>query len=875
MRILKVELRNYRGVTERLVEFAPRGVTIVEGPNEIGKSSIPEAIDRLIEYMDSSGAKGIQAVKPVDRDIGPEVMIEAEAGDYAFAYRKRFLRDKITQLDIHRPHPEHHTGREAHDRVQAILAETVDMALWKALRMQQGDVVGQAALTEQTSLSAALDRAAGESTAGDEEMSLFDRTHDEYLQFWTETGRRKAPETEMERTIARQGEEIHRIEEALRAIENDVEASVRLEAEGRRLEASGRDQRARLAEYATRVDALAKVEAGIELVKARFDNAQQAATEAQGAEKARQDAKAATADAKATQEKLAAAVDVQTPKIEAARARVTAAEAAVASANAAREAARKRADESQADLARLRDAADLATLVVRAKRAKAALVVIDVAAADAAIPVDANMLESIRSLHRTVELARARLEATRPLVTVEAIGNLAGEADGRAFQLAAGKRLERRVDRSINVTIPGAASLSVVVGAADDPTAAELETGEARLKDLYRSAGAIDLADAGRLHSRREEAVRAVAEQRRVLRDALGDLTGDALEARIATLQARIKAGKATQATAKSEDEEVARRAADAAQQALGTEEKGSRAAEEERDAARNRLSETDKAHTELAVELRLATEESARREAVLADARSFRSDVALAATRQEKDEAAERLRAQVDEAREQLAREGPDQAREVLENAKQALARVDADTRTVQDQLLEVTTRLRDLGEDGLAEDLQEAEALRDRTAMDLRLYQARAAARRLLYETLKEEREMARKSYVAPLKREIENLGKIVFGADFAVELNDLTLAVTSRTLDGRTISYESLSVGAKEQIALISRLACATIVAPDGGVPVIIDDALGNSDQQRLEAMGAVLAVAGRQSQIIVLTCQPDRYGHVGGATIVRLS
>ena len=112
-------------------------------------------------------------------------------------------------------------------------------------------------------------------------------------------------------------------------------------------------------------------------------------------------------------------------------------------------------------------------------------------------------------------------------------------------------------------------------------------------------------------------------------------------------------------------------------------------------------------------------------------------------------------------------------------------------------------------------------------------------------------------------------------MFGPDFAVELDDLNLSVLSRTLNGRTIPYKSLSIGAQEQIALISRLACATIVAPDGGVPVILDDALGKSDPQRLEAMGAVLAVAGRQSQIIVLTCQPDRYEHVGGAQIVRLS
>ena len=126
-----------------------------------------------------------------------------------------------------------------------------------------------------------------------------------------------------------------------------------------------------------------------------------------------------------------------------------------------------------------------------------------------------------------------------------------------------------------------------------------------------------------------------------------------------------------------------------------------------------------------------------------------------------------------------------------------------------------------------------------------------------------------------MAPLRREIERLGHIVFGAGFSVELDEKTLEVTSRTLDGRTIPYRSLSVGAQEQIAIIGRLACATIVAPDGGVPVILDDALGNSDPERLRAMGEVLAAAGEQCQIIVLTCQPDRYEHVRVAKVVPLS
>ena len=332
MRILKIALRNYRGVSDRTVEFAPGGVTIVEGPNEIGKSSIAEAIDRIIEDLDSTSRQRIQATKPVDRDVGPEVTIEVETGPYAFRYRKRFLRDKVTELEIYRPRPENHTGREAHERVQAILAETVDMALWKALRMQQGDVVGQAALTDQTSLSAALDRSAGESPAGDEEVTLFGLAHAEYLQYWTETGRRKQEVTEMERAIAEATQSITGLEEAIRAIEADVEASVRLEAEARRLVERAAEQRTKLGEHQARVDALAKLEAGVGTIEARFDSAQLAANEARRVEKARQDAISDIAAARTAQEGLVAAIREDGPQLEGAQERVKSADAAVAEA---------------------------------------------------------------------------------------------------------------------------------------------------------------------------------------------------------------------------------------------------------------------------------------------------------------------------------------------------------------------------------------------------------------------------------------------------------------------------------------------------------------------------------------------------------------
>ena len=141
------------------------------------------------------------------------------------------------------------------------------------------------------------------------------------------------------------------------------------------------------------------------------------------------------------------------------------------------------------------------------------------------------------------------------------------------------------------------------------------------------------------------------------------------------------------------------------------------------------------------------------------------------------------------------------------------------------------------------------------------------------LLYATMKEERDAARRAYVAPLKEKIERLGRLVFDSSFEVEVTE-DLSVASRTMEGSNVPFESLSGGTKEQISLISRLACAMTISNDGGASLILDDALGYTDPERLKLMGAVLAKAGKECQIIILTCVPDRYNNVGEATVVRL-
>lgn len=123
MRLHRVRLLNYRGVSDCEVELPAQGITIVEGPNEVGKTSIPEGLDLLLTMKDSSGHRQVNSAQPVGRDVGPEVEIEMSTGEYHFVYRKRWLRRSETVLNVLSPQHHQLTGRAAHDRVEEILDE--------------------------------------------------------------------------------------------------------------------------------------------------------------------------------------------------------------------------------------------------------------------------------------------------------------------------------------------------------------------------------------------------------------------------------------------------------------------------------------------------------------------------------------------------------------------------------------------------------------------------------------------------------------------------------------------------------------------------------------------------------------------------------
>ena len=90
MKLHRVKLTNFRSVECREVTFAENGVTIIEGPNEVGKTAIAEGLQFAIDLPDSSQKADIKALQPVGRDEGPEVEISLTSGQYDLVYWKRW-----------------------------------------------------------------------------------------------------------------------------------------------------------------------------------------------------------------------------------------------------------------------------------------------------------------------------------------------------------------------------------------------------------------------------------------------------------------------------------------------------------------------------------------------------------------------------------------------------------------------------------------------------------------------------------------------------------------------------------------------------------------------------------------------------------------
>jgi len=883
VRILRVKLKSYRGVAEREVRIAPSGVTVIQGPNEIGKSSLAEAIDVVFHHLDSSSKAAVKALKPVHADEGAEVEVDVECGKYAFTLFKRFHKRPSTRLDVSRPRPESLTGREAHERAQAILGESIDLELWAALRVQQGAGVKQADLKDKRALALALDMAAGSSGVGDREESLYDLARKEFERYFTETGkpRQKLDDDQdgiprLEEAVQAARRELESVENGLRAFEEDVARSARLELEVTRLRGERRslEAQAREREAAWKAVQVRKAElAGLEASKREALLIEKnAAAELE----ARRRLIAEASEARRAHGELSSEIDLRAPQRQVANDELKAASEELQAARQAEDAAARLHKLRRDDMAFRRNELDLAQLRERKGRIDAA---IEGARSSEELLSRTTMtdalLDEIEKAHVAAEVARSRLDAARTTVELEALGDVEPNVGGAGRRFARGEKLSLPVEGRIEIEIPGAVRMTVRSGASSAAAAEEHEKSRKRLLALCEKGGVSSLAEARGANEARKEAQRVRAQKDETVKVNLRDLTPEIMARKIAELELRQDyLAQRPLDPPPGADFDAAERLCEIAEAAVRDAADRRERAEKARDKARERHEALKDLDSKDSARLAIGKDRAEAAQAALAAARSRRSDEDLVKDLDDMAGKARAAEAEHLEASQRLAAEQPEKVEELAQNASAALGSVEKQLRQREDEQLEVATRLRERGEEGLEERKGAALARLERLELALEGLEVRANAARILFETLREMRDAARRKYVAPLRERIEKLGRFVFGGSFQVDLDD-DLQILSRTRDGRTVPFEALSVGAQEQISVIARLACAMTVSADGGVPVILDDALGYSDPQRLQEMGAVLSRAGRDTQIIILTCMPERYRYVGSAQVLNLS
>ncbi|HEY9314241.1 AAA family ATPase [Williamsia sp.] len=871
MKLHRLRLSNFRGIVEREIEFAAVGVTVVEGANEAGKSSMIEALDLLLEVRSDSKSSRVRAVAPAGVDAGSLVEADISCGRYRFTYTKQYNRGARTELVIHEPAPEQLSGRTAHDKVSEILDSTVDMGLFKALRLMQsadpsvGDLSGSSALSRALDAAGGSARSEADDSAGN--SALLARVRSEYDRYFTATTGRPSRELSLAAAdlaaaelrheemaavmaeIAKDSARLDSLTVSRREVANSVElASVELaELSHEREQAAGLQARRHDAERSARL-----VDQELSLLdrdhSARADIDRQIADRGRGID----DSEQACADLRTHLEGCVREAEEVDGRLADARLfDVDATERVVIARMSARlDGARAR----HRELVGILDRVDQ----VQAELAGARRDV-------AATPYGSNDITVADGLSNDVDIARAHSEAAAATITVTRLGDQDVELVGPVGDsVRAADNTEVAVTGETVVEVAGVVRVVVSPGAESATLAHRLTQAQRALADFLSERDVTDVAELRALVRRRERAERTALALQSQLAGILGDRDEEALRAECSELAARV--GVSDDRSEDVPDLAQAERASNLAAAAVA------RLAEEAAELrSRRRGLETEIRRLDDSVdELRRQRDELQAQRAELAAATD---EVDLDSRRRELADLVVAARQTLADVDTQIADADLESLEMQYSNKAAVVEQGQPKLAALTDEINELRTRIDIRRDDGKLDQFHRAATELDGARAEYSRVQTRANAVALLMQTLERHRDNTRRRYVAPFSGQILRLGKVVFGSSLQVGVDE-DLRITTRTLDGVTVDHEALSGGAKEQLGIISRLACAMLVDPVDGVPVIIDDALGYTDPGRLAGMAAVLGHAGRQTQVIVLTCTPARYSGVGGAQLVAV-
>lgn len=889
---LKVaQLRRFRTPFE-LRDLQP-GLNLITGPNEAGKSTLVRAIRAA--FFERHRSKVVDDLRPWgDSGATPSVDIAFELDGQSGLLSKSFLGSKA-RCDL-RLGASTWSGTEAEDHLAQLMGFAhagkgaskpehwgIPGLLW--VEQGNGQVLQEAASHAQGHLHQALQRhlqstdaAALTATGGDALLSALTEQRDQLL---TGTGRPKGPLLEAAQQVEHWQAECRTLQDKVQAYRQQVDQLARLRAEHQRdeteqpwarMQAQLDDARRALqqAEHATHQlhDAqqqLAHCEARQSLLLQQLSHFEQQAE--QGQQRRRQ------VDQVRAQWQQAEA------QLQVAQQQVQVAEEGLTHAQHQWRRAQRAAQRQQALQQRDAHAAALSieqSTLMRAREADAA-----VQAAQEQVNRhrgSAADLQRLRQLDREAHQLRLRMQdlATRIAFDVEPGQSLRLESSAGVEHLQG--QGERLLSGTTAVVWPGLGTLRIQPGGEDlGQMAKRLQWAEGALSDALQAMGDPDLAHAEQRFERQAQQTH----QWQLAQQALALLAPQGVEALVAQVaQRQHDLARAAQALADcAEDAEGVGGAVDGPEapvlsvSAADAQVTNAREVQVQASAAfsgaqtrRAALSaQLEAAEREwLAIDQQLNAPEQQQLQlqaqaqwvAVKAEAQTHASRVA-------------QLQAQLQQTR-------PDILSQDVTRLERSLTQAVQQHQQRATQMALLSQSLAQQGAQGLEEALALSQGEWARAQRRHAELQLRADALALLVHKLNAKRQAALNRLQAPLLRHLQRyLGLLFPGAE--VSLSD-ALVPTELTRQGTSGmaevgDFDALSFGAREQLALVSRLAYADLLR-EAGRPtlIILDDALVHSDTERLALMKRVVFDASQRHQVLLFSCHPDHWRDMGVAPVV---
>ena len=876
MKLRRLEVRDFRKIRGSLVlDELGDGITIVAGDNEEGKSSLLAALKAAFFDLHTLTGAARQAMTPWATEAVPAVHVDFDLREQRWELRKAFRRGGCT-LSCAGTRLE---GDAAERRLQELLrferpgrgpSGPTHQGLASLFWVEQGSSTANLRPT-----GAVMDRL-GEVVAGEVDKvaegvhgrRIIDKASSEAERFWTPTGgKERAVLVEARAAVERRWSEEQDLRQRIAVIRDKIDRLATLRAQER--QRAARDDagqvRERVRELRERMTGIERLDSERSQAVERLKGAEAEVSRIAGQSRTRAQLHQEIVALQEEQRRIASELSTAAEERElaevalaeaTARERATASELTEATATQQQLVRRQAFEEARRNARRFRSVWERASeLEARLREKRLELADYRITPAGSA---------EIRVAASARMAARAALEAAATRIELRPEPGQIVEIDGRQVEHAGSLRLVERTELCLGdfghmVVLPGGDDLAT--------RRARLTDAERKLELLLANAEVSEPHEADSLLDARQSCAAELEATAKVLAAVLAAETVSS----VAELQDRLTAVE------RHSDEQFADRGSGEVEPSVA-DQATIAAAERRVDELRRAVEERRSALAMAEQRVAAVATRSAILDARESDLEQARERVAarLERERDERaDDALERALAAASEQRlsavgalEQVERQlrvaDGERVRQELEQAIRTEIATESDAASFDQRLREAVVEARVMGSESLGERLAEVVSERELAERSLRRLLVEARAWRMLKEELMSQEQQLRLTWALPVrKRLLPLLSRVLPGADPIVDPDALTLSHLQRAAIDEP--FEALSLGTREQVAILVRIALAQLVAArEGEAPcLVLDDALVYADEGRLAAMLGVLARAAAELQILILTCRPHDF------------